>query len=503
MPRRLAPALALLLAVGCGSDDASGPDAEDGDPQTDTDAPGGPCIPAPEVCNGADDDCDALVDDADPDVMGGVAWYADDDGDGEGAGAELSRACTGPESAVSNAQDCDDGDPLLNRADADADGLASCDGDCDDADPATYPGAPEVACGPDHDCDPAWDATFAPLALLPASPGSPSIGSETHLADLDGDGDGDVLVFGAENGVVLRYENLGGGIFAEPWPLATNRIDPNVVVADFDGDGLPDMVIGFADDRDVFFYRNTGGLTFADEAAFPGVPGIVRQPGAADLDGDGDLDVYALRTSDEELVLFQNLGGTFAEAFTVARNVVDGMELEAADLDDDGDVDLVLSTGFQAVIAAYENRGGAPGVRWPVDEDAPHGAKLALADLDGDRLPEVITFEGEISVYPNLGGLAYGSSVAMPVTAGHLTQLAAGDLDGDGDADLATVSSVEDRTTWHENTGGVLGAGVDLPGGHTPIGVEIADVDGDGRPDLLVALQTPETAGWYRNICTP
>jgi hypothetical protein len=100
---------------------------------------------AQEVCNGGDDDCDALVDDDDdneldkwldlgeevPDpLIGGVqALYVDGDGDGWGAGVVVYA--------------CESGN-----------GFAGRDGDCNDADAAFFPGAPEAAVsGLDNDCD--------------------------------------------------------------------------------------------------------------------------------------------------------------------------------------------------------------------------------------------------------------------------------------------------------------------------------------------------------------
>ena len=126
---------------------------------------------AEEVCDRLDNDCDAEVDegfdadgdgyavcrgdcdDADDRIHPGMAERCDDgldndcdpdtpdlfDGDGDGATCDV---------------DCDDHDPSLNLADADADGYTVCDGDCDDADGAINPGRTE-ACddGVDNDCD--------------------------------------------------------------------------------------------------------------------------------------------------------------------------------------------------------------------------------------------------------------------------------------------------------------------------------------------------------------
>ncbi|MDP2309408.1 MAG: MopE-related protein [Pseudomonadota bacterium] len=151
--------------TGSGPVDTAGPCFEDadldgyGDPAAPTPPCGGTSVAdatdcddtdfrihpgAPEVCNGADDDCDGRVDDDDDDVADGLPFFADADGDGYGDGSGLVTAC------------------------AYGGGLAFEGGDCDDTDPAVHPDADEACDGVDRDCD--GDASVEPGAgaLCPA-----------------------------------------------------------------------------------------------------------------------------------------------------------------------------------------------------------------------------------------------------------------------------------------------------------------------------------------------
>jgi hypothetical protein len=108
---------------------ADSSDCHDGD--------GGVNPDAKEVCNGADDDCDGLVDDADPGLTGGSVWYLDGDWDGYGDAGSSAEACMVPSGYVGDATDCDDGDPDIN------------------------PGASEACNGLDDDCDGTVDSAAA------------------------------------------------------------------------------------------------------------------------------------------------------------------------------------------------------------------------------------------------------------------------------------------------------------------------------------------------------
>jgi len=153
-----------------------------------------PCSGAgaqPEVCNGLDDNCNGLIDD---DVPSEPCDIANEHGvcQGQTSCVNAETICVGREPAPEECNGIDDNcDGLTDEGfpDTDGDGVADCvdpdiDGDgwlnsedCDPYDATIYPGAPEVCDGRDNDCNGVTDDEGAE-------------GCTMFLQDQDGDGYG-------------------------------------------------------------------------------------------------------------------------------------------------------------------------------------------------------------------------------------------------------------------------------------------------------------------------
>ncbi|MEC8513335.1 MAG: VCBS repeat-containing protein, partial [Planctomycetota bacterium] len=102
--------------------------------------------------------------------------------------------------------------------------------------------------------------SFGPQQAL--TPASANGANSVHSADLDGDGDADLLSASGDDGRIAWYENLGGGSFGPPELIAPTVDFHNAVYAtDLDGDGDAD-VLSASTFGGIAWYENLGGGAF-------------------------------------------------------------------------------------------------------------------------------------------------------------------------------------------------------------------------------------------------
>ena len=134
----------------------------------------------------------------------------------------------------------------------------------------------------------------------------------------------------------------------------------DAIPADLDNDGDNDILVGCSGSLELAWYENLGDGTFSFAIKVQNSESSVPCVEAADLDGDGDLDVIAGSSGGDRLSWYENLGG--ADSFGVRQEITNltnsPKDVEAADLDGDGDIDLVSASRVDDEVAWYENLGG-------------------------------------------------------------------------------------------------------------------------------------------------
>jgi len=249
------------------------------------------------------------------------------------------------------------------------------------------------------------------------------LGPGVTWADLDRDGDEDLLIAAGRTGTLGVYRNEGGRLrMVSGGPAA--RDDQTTVLALPDGRGGTAVLVGQANyEQDsassmalpsvMELAWGTAGLRPRERAGFPGDTASVGPLAMADYDLDGDLDLfvggrvfpgaYPLSPSSR---LYRNDGGAFTldpQGDGFLRGV--GMVSAAlfADVDGDADQDLLIAIEW-GTIRLFLNAGGrfAPAPdSWGLGGRYSRWNGLAAGDLDGDgRLDLIATSWGRNTFYP-------------------------------------------------------------------------------------------------------
>ena len=219
--------------------------------------------------------------------------------------------------------------------------------------------------------------------LLHSAPG----GIHVPVADYDGDGDPDIAaVISQDDEELWGFESVGDGQFRSRMLWRTPNFDhgsAGLVAADLDGDGDQDLILPVGDNLEDFaafpqpyhgciWFENRGDWQFIKHriASLAGT----YAASVGDLDADGDLDIVLASMANDwsnpaaaSIVWLENDGHQRFTTWQIANSPIHAVCVNTGDVDGDGRVDVVagslnLRGPFERIggVSVWLNEGAAP-----------------------------------------------------------------------------------------------------------------------------------------------
>jgi hypothetical protein len=367
-----------------------------------------------------------------------------------------------------------------------------------------------------------------------------SAAGSVTTADLNGDGNGDLVVVNGNTGATPTaqvFVLLGNpdGTFQTAVPYTVpGTASISAVIDDVNGDGKLD-IIASSDNGQISVFTGKGDGTFSSAQSFaaptPVYPGSTLTPSTAltnlitaDLRGTKKKDIIA----SNGLVLLNDGAGNFTAATSAAfppltANSNLGPNLATGDFNKDGKLDLVVSTG--GAVLTWLGKGDGTFTPGPGYVTVNTNGFVTVSDLDGDGNPDVYIgeanggfyFGDDLNLSYALMGNGDGTFQGAPTISGGYTGTNLGDVNGDGQPDLITpttgtvnglpaVFTVQLGTSkgaFNPVSTITLPATIVVNGFNGPTTLNtagavassfaVADLNGDGKADLAFVIQTLPT----------
>ena len=322
--------------------------------------------------------------------------------------------------------------------------------------------------------------------------------SEGFMADVDGDGRGDVVALGTkvdgsgrESIFVLGGRPDGSFVVLDEQTVAPGWF--GLVAGDFDEDGATDFVASDYEQGRLYVRLARGKARFERGTELE----VGRKAGmlaTADLNADGHLDLALAHARDVRLFMGDGRG-----AFRAGRRLTTGeypSRPVLVDFDGDGTRDVLVASNDSHFLSVFLSRDGrlTTDARYPCGKG---GAPLAVADFDGDGTLDVAM--GAVNsrstcVFRGEGG---GRLALVAELDDGGWEAAAADLDGDGRAELLLARGARKsgfRVDWgvfsvYQLRAGTLERASHLRTAAPAEAMWASDLDGDGMSDIVLISQ--------------
>ncbi|CAF4542922.1 unnamed protein product [Rotaria socialis] len=280
------------------------------------------------------------------------------------------------------------------------------------------------------------------------STGASSNPNSVTTADINADGEIDIIVANNNANNVGVLINNGNGIFAAQVTYSSGNGPNCVVVVDVNGDGKVDIIVANYNANNVGVLINAGNGTFIAQVTYS--TGGGSNPAflaAADVNGDGKIDITVANYGASNVgVLINNGNGTFAAQVTYSTGGSSNPNcVVAADVNKDGKVDIIVANNGLNNVGVLLNVGGiafTPQATYSTGS-ASGPNSIVVIDLNGDGKVDIAASNnaaGSFSVFLGTGSGTFLASTTYSIGSS-ISCVAAADVNSNGKTDIIVTLS--------------------------------------------------------------
>ncbi len=320
-----------------------------------------------------------------------------------------------------------------------------------------------------------------------------------ELADVNEDSILDIIALNQISESLSVFLGNGAATFVTPSIQALPGAQ-DFTLADVNEDGDVDLVTALSNQDRIGVRLGAGNGNFGVEETYA-VGTAPIQVAVHDVTGDGEVDIVAANSRSQDIsVLVGNGDGTFRKARQYVADA-EPRRLGFGDFNEDGrtDIAVVSEGGSGATVALIRGIGDD---NFLAAEDLRTGSAptdLAVGDVDGNGFTDLVgvTESGGVFVFPSQGEDALGARQVVGID-GRAAGIALADFDGDERLDAA-VSDIDNGEVVVLTGGadGRLSVSDRLTSGSDPVPVVAGDFNGDGRSDIATALVESSEIGVF------
>jgi type 1 glutamine amidotransferase len=278
--------------------------------------------------------------------------------------------------------------------------------------------------------------------------------------DVNSDGHIDILASAWSSCELAWWENSG----TNPITWTKHSIDAafynahEITAADMDNDGDMDVLGAAALTDEIAWFENNGlsPITWTKHLVDDDFDGA-RSVKAVDIDGDGLLDVAGAALLANRVTWWRNNGDTTWTEYPIDSTFGMSHMVYSRDIDADGDSDIVAAAYTSNAIAWWRNDGGTP-IQWTkqtIDGSFLGALGVYVKDINNDNHLDILgtaDITDDVAWWSSDGHVPINWTKAIiHGTCNGAWPVYAEDIDGDGDNDVLAAANGSNAIYWYEN----------------------------------------------------